>query len=290
MCRVDRDRRQHGKQPIDEQLPQPSTVLAGQRLVVENGNAFGMQALLQIGPAALLSLDKACGNLGDRGQLLLGGQSVVALYRKAARRQFLEGGDPHHVELVEVAVGDRQEPHSLEQWVARIARLLEDPLVESEPGQLAIDVSLRWRQQRCLGCCVRTRPVDRQFRHSQSLTAAQRLLGWRIRLSRRRGQASSNRPGSFHWPRKRTRSPPLPVVRTDAGTGCRGTPTASLPPARSISTPSRCCGASIAEVPTRLPPWSLRPPMTGHGWSTPGDRRRRLPRWCPPRTSSAAAP
>ena len=41
MRRVDRDRGQHREQPIDEQLPQPSAVVAGQRLVVENGNAFG---------------------------------------------------------------------------------------------------------------------------------------------------------------------------------------------------------------------------------------------------------
>ena len=46
MRRVDRDRRQHGKQPIDEQLPQPNAVVAGQRLMVENGNAFAAQAFL----------------------------------------------------------------------------------------------------------------------------------------------------------------------------------------------------------------------------------------------------
>jgi hypothetical protein len=95
---------------------------------------FGAQAFLQIGPAALLSLNQLCGDLGDRGQLLLRGQSVVARYRNAARRQFLEGGDPHHVELVEVAVGNRQEPHPLEQRMGRIACLLEDTFVEGEPG------------------------------------------------------------------------------------------------------------------------------------------------------------
>ena len=34
--RVDRDRGQHRKQPVDEELPQPSAVVAGQRLMIEN--------------------------------------------------------------------------------------------------------------------------------------------------------------------------------------------------------------------------------------------------------------
>ncbi len=41
MRRVDRDRRQHRQQPVDEQLPQPGEIIAGQRLMVENGDAFG---------------------------------------------------------------------------------------------------------------------------------------------------------------------------------------------------------------------------------------------------------
>ena len=106
MRRIDRNRREHRKQPIDEQLAQPSAIVARQSFMIEDGNGFGAQSLLEIGPAALLTLNQACGDFGDRGQLLLGGQSVVALYRNAARRQFLEGGNAHHVEFVEIAVGD----------------------------------------------------------------------------------------------------------------------------------------------------------------------------------------
>src|SRR5262249_26993415 len=121
-----------------------------------------------------------------------------ALHGYAVCRQFLEGGNPHHVELVEVAVGDRQELHPLEQRVSRIARLLEDAFIESEPGQLAIDVPLRWRQQRSLRYCIRTRPVDRQFRHSYSLTTVKEATWAGLRLSRWRGQAFPNGPGSLH--------------------------------------------------------------------------------------------
>ena len=48
--------------------------------MVENGDAFGMQAFLQIGPASLLSLNEATRDFRDRGQLLPGGQSVFALH------------------------------------------------------------------------------------------------------------------------------------------------------------------------------------------------------------------
>src|SRR3984893_1269024 len=142
MRRVDRDRRQNRKQPVDKQLPEPRAVVARQRFVVENGNALGTQAFLQIGPAALLSLNQTPSDFGDRGQLLIRGQSVIALHGNSAGRQFVEAGDPHHVEFVEVAIGDRQEPHPLEQRMTRTARLLENALVKGQPGQLAVDVAL----------------------------------------------------------------------------------------------------------------------------------------------------
>ena len=163
MRRVDRDRRQHRKQPVDKQLPEPRAVVARQRFVVENGNALGTQAFLQIGPAALLSLNQTPSDFGDRGQLLIRGQSVIALHGNSAGRQFLEAGDPHHVEFVEVAVGDRQEPHPLEQRMTRTARLLENALVKGQPGQFAIDIALRWKQRRCRRRVIRRQPVDRQF-------------------------------------------------------------------------------------------------------------------------------
>jgi hypothetical protein len=46
MRRVDRNRRQHREQTVDEQLPQPRAVVGCQRFVVENGNSFGAQPFL----------------------------------------------------------------------------------------------------------------------------------------------------------------------------------------------------------------------------------------------------
>ena len=114
MGRIDRDRRQHGQQAIDEQLPQPGSIFARQCCIVENGDAFANQALLQIGPAALLPVNKLTGALSDSRQLLLRGQSVVTFHVDPGSHQFLKAGDAHHVKFIEVAVRDRQKADPFE--------------------------------------------------------------------------------------------------------------------------------------------------------------------------------
>src|SRR5690606_15078095 len=52
----------------------------------------------------------------------------------------LQARDADHVELIEIAGGDRQEPQSLQQRMLPVVRLFEDPLVEGDPRELAIDV------------------------------------------------------------------------------------------------------------------------------------------------------
>src|SRR5215813_15001318 len=75
-------------------------------------------------------------------KLLLRRQPIFALNGDVAGRQFIQTGDTHHVEFVEIAVGDRQEPHPLEERMAWITGFFENPLVEGKPGQLTIDVAL----------------------------------------------------------------------------------------------------------------------------------------------------
>ena len=175
MRRVDRDRRQDRKQPIGEQLPQPGPIAARQCVMIEDQDAFGAQAFLQIRPASLLPIDKVRSNFRDGGQLLLRRQSIFALNGDAAGRQFFQAGDAHHVEFVEVAVGNRQEPHPLEERVTRIARLFENPFVKGEPRQLAIDVTLRRQQRRrCRGGLIG--PIYHQLRHTCPLSTRQRII------------------------------------------------------------------------------------------------------------------
>ena len=57
----------------------------------------------------------------------------------AAGLLALQAGHAHHVEFVEVVGRDRQEAHPLEQRMVDVVGLLEHPLVEGEPGELAVD-------------------------------------------------------------------------------------------------------------------------------------------------------
>ena len=67
-----------------------------------------------------------------------------------------QAGDADHVEFVEVVGRDRQEAQPLQQRMARVAGLLEHPLVEGEPGQLAIDEA-----SRAVGCYFEARALFR---------------------------------------------------------------------------------------------------------------------------------
>ena len=61
-------------------------------------------------------------------------------------------GDAHHEELVEVRRHDRRELGALEQRVRRVGRLFGHPLVEGEPGELAVEEQLG----RALALALRT--------------------------------------------------------------------------------------------------------------------------------------
>ena len=50
----------------------------------------------------------------------------------------VQAGDPHHVELVEVAGEDGEELHPLQQRLVLVLAEREDPRVERQPGQLPV--------------------------------------------------------------------------------------------------------------------------------------------------------
>src|SRR6266851_7150635 len=59
---------------------------------------------------------------------------------------LLQAADPFHEELVKIGGGDREKFEPLEQWVALVLRFGENPAVECEPGQLAVEVELGRRE------------------------------------------------------------------------------------------------------------------------------------------------
>ena len=76
-------------------------------------------------------------------ELLLGGPAVGRAGDLAGLDLLAQAGDADLEELVEVAGEDGQELDPLEQRVALVARLVQDPRVELEPRQLAVEVRER---------------------------------------------------------------------------------------------------------------------------------------------------
>ena len=114
--------------------------------------------------------------LADRGELVFG-RPAVRRQRGLARLDLLaQAGDADLEELVEVAREDRQELDPLEQRVALVARLVQDPRVELQPRQLAIDV-----RERGLRPCRPSRTPNLRSRDGSGLDgshAAALLLRW----------------------------------------------------------------------------------------------------------------
>ena len=76
-------------------------------------------------------------------QLLAQRLAVVADHGDALALPALQAGDAHHEELVEIVGRDRQEAQALEDGMVGVARLLENPPIEVQPRQLAIDEPVR---------------------------------------------------------------------------------------------------------------------------------------------------
>jgi hypothetical protein len=61
----------------------------------------------------------------------------------AGIEKLLQAGHPNLKKLIEVRARDAQELHALQQRYAAVLGLFQDPLVELEERQLAVDVKLR---------------------------------------------------------------------------------------------------------------------------------------------------
>ncbi len=142
MAGIDRERRQDREDLVEEALAERLVVLRD-RGVVEELDAFGGERPPDV--------DVDRGVVGDEledaragGRELLLGRAAVGRTGDAAGLDLLaQAGDADLEELVEVAREDRQELDPLEQRIALVARLVQDPGVELEPGQLAVEVGVR---------------------------------------------------------------------------------------------------------------------------------------------------
>ncbi len=153
MRRIDGERCQHREYLRHEALFEPIAILGREVLGADHGDARFRHLLAQHAPSHLLVAHQLPRAMVDRLELLRRRQPVLARRHDARQHMAFEAGDAHHVELVEIVVGNRQEAEPLQQRVARAVGLGQDTLVEGEPGELAIDEPRRRMDihRRCRG-------------------------------------------------------------------------------------------------------------------------------------------
>ena len=167
--RVDRERGQHGEDPLGEEVviwpsarPRSSSsqrsswmpcVAERREDVIAEHLAVPLHQLARLAP--------------DRLEQLAWHHAAGGLDGDAGREPALQARDPHHEELVEVAREDREEARALEQRQVCVLGQLEHPAVEPQPGELAVE-----------------EPVVGQVVVAPARTAARRRRRCRLRVER----------------------------------------------------------------------------------------------------------
>ncbi len=136
---IDGDRGQDRQILGHELAVEPHALHLGQIRRLDDVDALPGQQTLQLHPVLLLVADEHAREAVDLGELLAGGEPVLALLRHARRDLPIEACCTDHVELVEVGRGDRQEAQPLEQRVVHVRGFFQYAAIELEPRQLAVD-------------------------------------------------------------------------------------------------------------------------------------------------------
>ena len=143
MRRVDRQRRQNWEDIGRELLLQPGALVVVKLRRGQQHDVLCPQPVAQVVPTGLLILQQLFGADRDGGHLLARGHAVLAGGHDAQRDLRLKAGDADHVELVQIVGRDRQEAEAFQQRVVRVSGLVQNPLIEIDPGQLSVDEPLR---------------------------------------------------------------------------------------------------------------------------------------------------
>ena len=137
--RVDGQRRQNREQLVQELGLQPLALGLGDALAVDDLDAGDGQLLLQLAPAQLLFGHQFAGGDIDPLQLFGRRQAIGRQNPHPLAQLALQAGDAGHEELVQIIGRDRQETQPLKQRMVGVGRFLQHPLVEGQPGGLAIE-------------------------------------------------------------------------------------------------------------------------------------------------------
>src|SRR5215210_2996012 len=141
MGRVYGERGQDRQYFLGEPLAQAPLLRRLQLLVGDDAYARILQRGEELLPkyVALLG-EEALRVVVDAGELLLRGHTVWDGVGQLGGDLLLEPCDPDHEELVEVGLGDGDEPDLLQQGMPLVARLRKDPVVEGQPRELPVYV------------------------------------------------------------------------------------------------------------------------------------------------------
>ena len=186
---VDGQRRQHREDPVLEQplagllLLAVEVVPAHQLDALRRASAGHDLVAEQPAPAARIS-SRVVDQI--RSSTSRGIRPDAARTATPGRDPALEAGHPDHEELVEVAGEDRQEAGPLEQRQVAVLGQLEHPLVEAQPGQLAVEepvLELLDRGQRLVVGHVRRLDVEGLLRDVLAVARRRRSGGQALETS-----------------------------------------------------------------------------------------------------------
>ncbi len=157
--RVGRIERQRGQGRQDGTLEVLAQLLAfdGRKVVVvgDVNPRIGQRRADLLAITRRLPLEQRPSRLEGRRPLLVGRAPVRRLLGHAGRDLLFQPADALAEELVEVRGDDREELHALQQRVVPVERLVEDPSLEREFAEFAVQVV-----GRCREIDVRPRGVD----------------------------------------------------------------------------------------------------------------------------------
>ena len=140
MRRVDRERRQHGEDPLGEEVLGGLLLVLAELIPAEQVDLGVAQRREDVIAEHLaVALHQLARLAPDRLKHLARHQAARSLHRDSGCQPPLEPRDPHHEELVEIAREDREEPSALEQRQALVLGQLEHPRVEPKPRHLAVE-------------------------------------------------------------------------------------------------------------------------------------------------------
>lgn len=140
MGRIDRLRRDDRQDVLDKVFAQPARCTAFKALCAPQRNhAFRRQQRAQLAPRDLLPCAKVLRCIVDCSKLLRRRQAIDRGLIDLATHLPCKSGGTDRQKLIEVIAGNRQEPKPFEQRISGVVSFGENPLVEGQPTQFAIE-------------------------------------------------------------------------------------------------------------------------------------------------------